>query len=51
MSLTNLLKIFLCSIFSIGTPQCLARQRTFYLVTGKESLLECKTCTRKIKFV
>ena len=41
--------LFILQKFGIKVSQCIAKQSTFYLVTGRVSSLECKACTRTIK--
>jgi len=49
--LKHRIRIFMCARFNVKVSQCLARQGTFYLVTGRTSSLECKDCTREIKML
>jgi hypothetical protein len=49
--LKHRIRIFMCARFNVKVSQCIARQGTFYLVTGRTSSLECKSCTREIKML
>lgn len=51
MPFKNWIRAFMCARLNIKVSQCIAKQKAFYLVSGRKSYLECKKCTRAIKLV